>query len=101
MKTIIYLFLTVLFIPDKQILCFLKPNDFGKNTETKKNCMAFNCGTKYCVYDESSCANLILWGVLMKKYAKDPTVNRNFLSRIKNCKKSDHKNQWSHRFNFG
>jgi hypothetical protein len=101
MKIIIYLFLTVLFIPGKQILCFLKPNDFCKKTETKKNCMAFNCGTKYCVYDESSCADFILWGVLMKKYAKDPTVNRNFLSRIKNCQKSDYKNQWSHRFNFG
>jgi len=101
MKIIIYLFVTVLSITVKQILCLLKPNDFCKKTETKKNCMAFNCGTKYCVYDESSCADFILWGLLMKKYAKDPTVYRDFLSRIKNCEKSDYKNQWSHRFNFG
>ena len=98
---IICLFLILLVISGYPINCFLKPNDFCKKTETKKNCMAFNCGTKYCVYDESSCADFILWGVLMKKYAKDPTVYRDFLSRIKNCEKSDYKNQWSHRFNFG
>jgi hypothetical protein len=101
MKIIYYLFLFVLTIAGNPIFCFFKPSDFCKKTELKKSCMASNCGTKYCVYDESSCADLILWGVLMKKYAKDPIVYRDFLSRIKKCEQTDYKNQWSHRFGFG
>jgi hypothetical protein len=98
---IFYLFLTVLFIICNPINAFFKPNEFCKKTATKKSCMAFNCGTNYCVYDESSCTNLISWGISMKKYAKEPKMYRNFLSRIKNCEQSDYKNQWSHRFSFG
>jgi hypothetical protein len=98
---IFYLLLIVLFITSAQINCFFKPSEFCKKTEERKSCMAFNCGTKYCVYDESSCMNLIIWEILMKKYAIDPKVYRNFLSRIKKCEQSDYKNQWSHRFSFG
>jgi hypothetical protein len=98
---IICLFLILLVISGYPIFCFFKPDEFCKKTLTKKSCMAFNCGTKFCVYDESSCMNLIIWEILMKKYSIDPKVYRNFLSRIKNCEKSDYKNQWSHRFSFG
>jgi len=71
---IFYLFLTVLFIICNPINAFFKPNEFCKKTATKKSCMAFNCGTNYCVYDESSCTNLISWGISMKKYAKEPKI---------------------------
>jgi hypothetical protein len=98
---IVYLFVTVLLITDNPIFCFINPNDFCKKTELKKSCMAFDCGTKYCVYDRSSCVSLIQWEILMKKYATESIVKRNFLSKIKNCEQSDYKNQWSHRFNFG
>ena len=98
---IICLFLILLVITGYSINCFLKPNDFCKKTALKKNCLAFNCGTRFCVYDESSCMDFISWEILMKKYAKEPTVYKNFLSNIKNCEKDNYKNQWSHRFSFG
>ncbi len=71
---IICLFLILLVISGYSINCFLKPDDFCKKTALKKNCLAFNCGTRLCVYDESSCMDFISWGVLMKKYAKEPIV---------------------------
>ncbi len=91
----------IILCPTLQLVNSLKSTDFCRKTETKKSCMAFNCGTKYCVYYKSSCKNLISWGILMKKYAKEPTVYKNFLSNIKNCEKDNYKNQWSHRFSFG
>ena len=99
MKFYFLFFIVILLLT--RIDCFFKPSDFCRKTETKKSCMAFNCGTKYCVYYKSSCKNLISWGILMKKYAKEPTVYKNFLSNIKHCEKDNYKNQWSHRFSFG
>ena len=47
---IICLFLILLVISGYPIFCFFKPDEFCKKTLTKKSCMAFNCGTKFCTF---------------------------------------------------
>ena len=98
---IICLFLILLVISGYPIFCFFKPDEFCKKTLTKKSCMAFDCGTKFCTLNEETCDHFISWGLLLKKWIKEPKVYKNFLSRIKNCELNDYKNQWSHRFSFG
>ena len=103
MKFYNLLVLILLFLINiNSIKSFLKPEDFCNKTSKKiKGCMAFDCGSRFCSFDESTCNNFISWGKLIKKNAIKSIVYKNFLSKIKNCKENDYKNQWSHRFNFG
>jgi hypothetical protein len=100
-KMKIYLIFIFIILLNNQIYC-LKPDDFCKKDNRKiKSCIAHNCGTKFCAFDVKTCDHLISWGILLKKWVKEPKVYKDFLSKIKNCKKNDYKNQWSHRFSFG
>jgi hypothetical protein len=89
-----------LFLTSNSISCF-KANDFCKKAIGFKKCVNYNCGTLLCSTDREACRNLISWGVLMKKYAKEtPNKYTQFVGSIKPCVK-EYKNQWSHRMNFG
>ncbi len=96
-----YIFI-VLILAIKQICCFFEPDDFcKKDTRKIKICLSYDCGTKFCTFDKKTCDNFISWGVLLKKWIKQPKSYKNFIKKIKNCKQNDYTNQWSHRFNFG
>jgi len=96
-----YLISILFILISNQIWCF-KPDDFcKKDTRKIKSCIANNCGTKFCTFDKITCNNFISWGVLLKKYVKEPKAYKAFIEKIKNCEHKDYKNQWSHRFSFG
>ena len=99
-KMKLYLIFLALFLTRDSIRC-LKTTDFCKKVISFKKCANFNCGTLLCSTDREACRNLISWGVLMKKYAKEtPNKYTQFVGSIKPCVK-EYRNQWSHRMNFG
>ena len=87
-----YLILIFIILLNDQIYC-LKPDDFCKKDNRKtKSCIAYNCGKKYCAFDTKTCDHLISWDRLLKKWIKEPKIYKNFLSKIRNCKKNDYRN---------
>ena len=97
---ILHIFI-VLVLTIKQFYC-LEPDDFcKKDTKKIKICLSYDCGTKFCTFDKETCENFISWGILLKKWIKQPKVYKTFIEKINNCKQNDYRNQWSHRFNFG
>ncbi len=97
-----YFYFIVIFILINNQICCFEPSDFcKKDTRKIKSCIAYNCGIKFCTFDEETCDNFISWGVLLKKNVKEPKAYKRFIGKIKNCKQNDYKNQWSHRINFG
>ena len=88
-----YLIFIIIILLNNQIYC-LMPDDFCKKDNTKiKSCITHNCGTKFCTFDKKTCDHFILWGMLLKKCVKEPKAYKDFLLKIKNCKKNDYKNQ--------
>ena len=96
-----YSILILLILVVNQIFC-LRSDDFCKKDARKiKICAAYNCGSKFCSFDKQTCDQFISWNILLNKWVKKPKLYKTFIHDIKNCKKNDYRNQWSHRFNFG
>jgi hypothetical protein len=99
-----YLIIIWVFLISNPINCLFKPDDFCKKNLTSsriKNCMALDCGTKYCAFDRKTCDHFISWGLILKKWVKESKLYNDFIAHIKSCEQNDYKNQWSHRINFG
>lgn len=70
-----YIFI-VLILAFKQLCCFLEPDDFcKKDTRKIKICLSYDCGTKFCTFD------FISWGILLKKWIKQPKSYETFIIR--------------------
>ncbi len=97
-----YFLIFVLFLQISLFYSFLNPDDFcQKDTINMKKCMAYDCETQFCTLNKQECKNLIAWGTLITKYANESKVYKTFIKNIKPCGKTEYRNQWSHRLNFG
>jgi hypothetical protein len=72
-----------------------KPADFCKKDSQKisKNCIAHNCGTKFCTLNKKTCDSFFTLGIFLKKWSKQPKAYATFIENIKNCEIKDYKNQ--------
>ena len=79
----------------------LNPGDYCLKSELNKNCVAYDCGYKFCAFEKEPCQYLKTWEILLKRYIKEPNSYTSFVEGIKPCSRAMFINQWSHRISFG
>jgi hypothetical protein len=84
-----------------QTISCLNSGDYCVKNEYSKNCMAHDCGLKFCTFDKQTCQDLIKYGIMIARNSFESKVFKTFIQSIKPCNRRMYRNQWSHRMNFG